>query len=129
MTMNLEAVKAHYAGSATMDLAAMMALITPQSKWVEMAGFPYGGTYTGQDALLNGVFARIGEDWDAFGFKLDRLVDGGDTIIAIGTYWGTCRKTTRKMQARAVHVWDMDDGKLVRFEQFTDTKLVAAAMA
>ena len=94
-----------------------------------MAGFPYAGTYTGPDALLNGVFARIGADWDGFGFKLDRLVDGGDTIVAIGTYWGTCRRTSRKMQARAVHVWEMAEGKLLRFEQFADTKLVADAMA
>ena len=31
------------------------------------------------------------------------------------------------MQARVTHVWDMDGGKVVRFEQFTDTGLVAKA--
>ena len=30
------------------------------------------------------------------------------------------------MRARVTHVWDMDGGKVVRFEQFTDTGLVAA---
>ncbi|MCA8869204.1 MAG: nuclear transport factor 2 family protein [Rhodobacteraceae bacterium] len=129
MNKNLEAVRAHYAASDAMDMAAMLAPVTAQSTWTEMAGFPYAGTYTGPDALLNGVFARIGADWDGFGFKLDRLVDGGDTIVAIGTYWGTCRRTSRKMQARAVHVWEMAEGKLLRFEQFADTKLVADAMA
>jgi ketosteroid isomerase-like protein len=31
------------------------------------------------------------------------------------------------MSARVVQVWDMEDGNAVSFEQFTDTKLVAAA--
>jgi ketosteroid isomerase-like protein len=31
------------------------------------------------------------------------------------------------MRARVVHVWDMDNGKVVRFEQFTDTELVVQA--
>ena len=59
--------------------------------------------------------------------RLERLVDGGTTIVGIGTYSGTYRKTGKTMSARVVHVWDMDDGKVVRFEQFTDTKLVAKA--
>lgn len=128
MSRNYEAIKAHYQGSDRKDLAAMMAPITASTAWTEMAGFPYAGTYVGPDAIIEGVFKRIGEEWDGYTFTLERLVDGDATIVGIGSYSGTYKKTGRSMNVRVVHVWDMDDGKAVRFEQFTDTKLVAAAM-
>ena len=128
MSRNYEAIKAHYQGSDRKDLAAMMAPITASTAWTEMAGFPYAGTYVGPDAIIDGVFKRIGEEWDGYTFTLERLVDGDATIVGIGSYSGTYKKTGRSMNVRVVHVWDMEDGKAVRFEQFTDTKLVAAAM-
>jgi ketosteroid isomerase-like protein len=129
MGKNYEAIKAHYAGSDTKDLSAMMAPVTSRTAWTEMAGFPYAGTYVGPEAIIEGVFKRIGEEWDGYALKLEKLVDGGATIVGIGTYSGTYKKTGKAMSARVVHVWDMEDGKAVRFEQFTDTKLVAAAMS
>ena len=129
MSRNYEVIKAHYAGSDARDLAAMMAPVTDKTAWTEMAGFPYAGTYVGPDAIISGVFKRIGDDWDGYALKLERLVDGDTTIVGIGTYSGVYKKTGKSMSARVVHVWDMDDGKAVRFEQFTDTELVAAAMS
>ncbi|QND68866.1 nuclear transport factor 2 family protein [Mesorhizobium loti] len=129
MSRNYEIIKAHYAGSDAKDLAAMMAPVTDKTAWIEMAGFPYAGTYVGPDAIISGVFKRIGEDWDGYALKLERLIDGDTTIVGIGTYSGIYKKTGKAMSARVVHVWDMEDGKAVRFEQFTDTKLVAAAMS
>ena len=129
MSRNCEVIKAHYAGSDAKDLAAMMAPVTDKTAWTEMAGFPYAGTYVGPNAVIEGVFKRIGEDWDGYALKVDKLVDGDTTIAAIGTYSGTCRKTGKPMSARVVHIWEMRDGKAVSFEQFTDTKLVADAMS
>ena len=127
MNTNYEAIKAHYAASDRKDVEAMMAPITPQTVWTEMAGFPYAGTYVGPEAIIAGVFKRIGEDWDNYAFSLERLIDGGSTIIGIGTYSGAYKRTGKAMRARVVHVWDMNVGKVVRFEQFTDTELVVEA--
>ncbi|MFE0014550.1 nuclear transport factor 2 family protein [Mesorhizobium sp. NPDC059054] len=127
MSKNYEAIKAHYAGSDNKDLAAMMAPITDRTAWTEMAGFPYAGTYVGTVAIIEGVFKRIGDEWEGYTFTLERLVDGGSTILGIGTYTGTYKRTGKPMKARVVHVWDVEDGKVLRFEQFTDTKLVAQA--
>ena len=127
MSKNYEAIKAHYAGSDAKDLAAMMAPVTDKTAWTEMAGFPYAGTYVGPDAIIEGVFKRIDEEWDRYALKLEKLVDGGTTIVGIGTYSGVYKKTGKPMSARVVHVWQMRDGKAVSFEQFTDTRLVAAA--
>ena len=127
MNMNYEAIKAHYDASDRKDVAAMMAPITQQTVWTEMAGFPYAGTYVGPEAIITGVFKRIGEEWDDYAFSLERLIDGGSTVVGIGTYSGAYKRTGKAMRARVVHVWDMDNGKVARFEQFTDTELVVEA--
>ncbi|WP_054312930.1 nuclear transport factor 2 family protein [Mesorhizobium sp. 1M-11] len=100
MSKNYEAIKAHYAGSDNKDLAAMMAPITDRTAWTEMAGFPYAGTYVGTVAIIEGVFKRIGDEWEGYTFTLERLVDGGSTILGIGTYTGTYKRTGKPMKAR-----------------------------
>lgn len=119
----------HYAASARHDLDGMLADLADDMQWTEMAGFPCAGTYTGRARIIDGVFRPLGEAWEGYRFALERLVDGGDTVVAIGDYHGTYRATGKTMQVRVVHVWQVADGKIRRFEQFTDTLLVARAMA
>lgn len=128
MNPNLKAIKEHYAGSDAKDLDAMMAPVTGETEWTEMAGFPYAGTYVGPDQIVAGVFVQIDRDWRDYRFELERLVDGGDVIVGIGTYSGVCRSSGKDVRARVTHVWTMRDARVVRFEQFTDTKLFAEAM-
>ena len=124
---NYEAIKAHYAASDRRDVEAMMAPITEETRWTEMAGFPYAGTYIGSGAIIAGAFKRIGEEWDDYAFSLERLIDGGKTIVGIRTSSGRYKNIGKAMTARVVHVWDMEEGRVVNFEQLTDTRLVAEA--
>lgn len=128
MPTNFEIIKAHYAGSDTKDIAAMLAPLTPTTRWTEMAGFPCAGTYIGPEAVVENVFMALGAAWDGYTLKLERLIDGGDSIVGVGTYSGIYRATGKAMTARVTHVWDLKDGKVTHFEQFTDTALVAEAM-
>ncbi|MES2434035.1 MAG: nuclear transport factor 2 family protein [Pseudomonadota bacterium] len=128
MPSNLEIIKSHYDGSRSMDIVAMMAPVTATTRWTEMAGFPCAGTYIGPEAVVENVFKALGAAWEGYALKLDRLIDGGDTIVGIGTYSGIYRSTGKAMTARVTHVWDLKDGKVTQFEQFTDTALVAEAM-
>ena len=128
MRTAFEIVKAHYDANDRRDMEGMLADIGPETEWTEMAGFPCAGTYIGPEAVVENVFKVLGSTWDGYALKIDRLIDGGDTIVGIGTYTGTYRKTGKAMTARVTHVWDLKDGKVVQFEQVTDTLLVAEAM-
>jgi uncharacterized protein len=126
---NMAIVRDHYAASARGDLAAMMADVSPQVRWTEMQGFPCAGTWIGPQAVIDNVFAVLGAQWDGYRFELERLVDAGESIVGIGSYRGTFRATGKPMQARVAHVWQLQEGRIVAFEQFTDTLLVRAAMS
>ena len=123
-----DVVKAHYDANDRHDIEGMLADIGPDTQWTEMAGFPCAGTYRGRDAIVKNVFMALGAMFDDYTFKLDRLLDAGDDVVATGDYTARHKKTGKAFNARVVHVWTVQDGKVRRFEQFTDTLLVAEAM-
>lgn len=120
-------VAAHYAASDRHDIEGMMADLAPDVQWTEMAGFPCAGTFVGRDAIIANVFAVLGRDWKNFGFKLERLIDGGDSVVGVGDYSASHGVTGKPMKVRVVHLWQVQDGKVRRFEQFCDTLLVHRA--
>ncbi|WP_246165112.1 nuclear transport factor 2 family protein [Pigmentiphaga aceris] len=125
---NVEIIRAHYAASAARDLDAMMANVSPQVRWTEMQGFPCAGTWIGPTAVVENVFSVLGRDWENYRFELQTLIDGGEQIVGVGSYHGVYRATGKAMQARVTHIWTLQDGVVVAFEQFTDTLLVRQAM-
>lgn len=129
MTTNIDIVRAHYAASAQGHISGMMADVSPQVRWTEMAGFPCAGTWVGPQAVVDNVFTVLGRDWIDYRFELQYLIDGGDQVVGVGSYHGTYRATGKEMQARVVHVWKLQDNQIVAFEQFTDTLLVHQAMS
>lgn len=128
MRTNGDIINDHYHASARGDLAGMMADIDAGVRWTEMAGFPYAGTWIGPEQVVDRVFARLAAEWIDFHFTLERLIESGASVVAIGTYAGTYKQTGKSVRARVAHVWRLEHGKVVSFEQFADTRLVAQAM-
>lgn len=123
-----ELVKAHYAANDRRDIVGMIADIADDCRWTEMDGFPCAGTYIGPEAVVENVFMALGEMFDGYAFKLERLLDAGDSAVGIGDYTGVHKGTGKSFAARVVHVWGASDGKIRSFEQFTDTLRVAESM-
>lgn len=129
MTTALQIIQDHYAASARGDVDAMVAPFAADVEWIEMAGFPYAGTYIGPEAVKAGVFGRIGAEWSDYQAVPERFVCQGGQVVAIGHYSGTNQATGASMRVRFVHHWTLRKGLVVRFEQFTDTHLFREAMA
>jgi ketosteroid isomerase-like protein len=125
---NLHTVKAVYDGFAKGDIPAVLELLSKEIEWTEAAGFPYGGTYHGPRAVLEGVFMRLGSEWDGFAAVPDEFVDGGETIVVLGEYSGKYKKTGKSFRAKFAHVWRVQGGKAIRFTQYSDTLLVDRAL-
>jgi hypothetical protein len=45
----------------------------------------------------------------------------GDTVAVVVTYTGTGKASGKQLDLPVVHVWDIQDGKALRFRQFADT--------
>ena len=125
---NLELAKNLYDAFDRGDIPTVLALLDRDVEWVGAAGSPYAGTYRGPQAVLDGVFRRIGAEWAGFAVEAEEFIGTGDAIAVVLTYRGTYRATGRSMQARAVHVWHFRAGKAIRFEQVADTAVVNSAL-
>jgi uncharacterized protein len=127
MRTGYDVVKAHYIASDLGDLQGMLADLAPDAEWIEMAGSLCAGAFVGPDAVVENVFKVIGAEFETFAFKLDRLLDAGDEVVAVGGYSGVHRRTRKSFAVRTAHLWTVRQGKIRRFEQFTDTQLTAEA--
>jgi len=126
---NLEIVKSTYEGKTSEENGEnLKAYLAPDAQWTEAAGFPYAGTYTGIQEISRNVFHRLATEWIDYKFTPENYITGDNQIAVIGTYTGTYKITMKPFAARVVHVWDLCDGKIVRFEQFVDSKKVVEAM-
>ncbi|WP_282120650.1 nuclear transport factor 2 family protein [Ruegeria atlantica] len=66
----LEIVKSTYEGETSEENGhSLLAHLTPDAKWIEAAGFPYAGTYTGFDEIAENVFARLASEWTDYRFE------------------------------------------------------------
>jgi uncharacterized protein len=125
---NLNAVRGVYDAFAKGDIPTVLGRLDPDIAWTEAEGFPYGGTYVGPQAVLEGVFMRLGTEWDGFAAVPDEFIDGGDTVVVLGKYSGTYKATGKSFQANFAHVWKVQDGKAVTFVQYVDTLIVQRAL-
>ena len=125
---NLNSVKAVYEAFATGDIPRALGSFSQDIAWTEAEGFPYGGTYHGPKGVLEGVFMRLGSEWEGFAAVPDEFIDAGDTVVVLGKYSGKYKATGKSFQANFAHVWKMQDGKAARFTQYVDTLLVHRAI-
>ena len=125
---NLDLTRAIYAAFAKGDIPYVLGMLTPDGEWTEAKGFPYTGTYVGPQAVLDGVFMRLGSEWERFTAVPEEFLPSGDTVVVIGTYAGTYKATGKSFEAAFVHVWRFRDGKVYKFNQHVDTHLVQQAL-
>lgn len=120
---NVKVVQSMYEAFAKGDVPTIIAALDPQVEWWEAENFIYADSnpYIGPDAVLKGVFMRIAEEWDGFAVAPKELLDAGDTVIGHGYYSGAYKKNGEKVRAQFAHFFTFRDGKVAKFQQYTDT--------
>ena len=86
---NKEIVEGAYASFASGDVPATLGAMADDIEWVEADGFPLPGRYVGPQAVLEGVFMRLGEIGYGFAVVPDQFVADGDTVVALGNSGST----------------------------------------
>ena len=100
----------------------MLAVIDPKIEWTEAEGWPlYSGTLVGPQAVVEGVFMRLGEIGDNFSVNITQLIAEGDTVVALGTCSWNRKGSGEPAEVKMAHVWTLAGGKVTRFQQHVDT--------
>lgn len=90
-------------------------------QWTEAEGYPLAGTYVGPQAVLEGVFMRLGEIGDHYSVVPGQFVADGDTVVLLGNYTWKHKTTGEPASVKMAHVWTVRDGKILAFQQHVDT--------
>ncbi|MBK5296995.1 MAG: nuclear transport factor 2 family protein [Vicinamibacteria bacterium] len=129
MAINGDLVKDLYAAFGKGDVPTVLGAFDAQIRWSEAESSLYAGgnPYVGPQAVAEGVFLRVVTDVENFAVAPENFVDGGDTVVVEGRYRGTWKATGKPVDAQFAHVWQFRGGKVVRVQQYTDTKRWADA--
>ncbi len=129
-THNIVAIDKLYKAFSAGDIPTVLAGMDPKVVWNEAEGNSYadGNPYIGPDAVLNGVFARVGADFEYFNLTDVQLHEmSNNQVLATLRYQGKYKKNGATIDAQVAHLWTLKNGKVTAFQQYVDTKQLAEA--
>ncbi len=124
---NLDVIRGLYDSFGRGDVPAVLSQMDAAIEWREAENFIYAdrNPYVGPQAVLEGVFMRLGSEWEDFTVRPEEWLDAGHHVVVLGTYTGRHKETGKEVRAQFAHVWGVRGGRVVRFQQYTDTKQFA----
>ena len=129
MTMSkVDFVKSVYTALSVGDVPKVLGSMHPQVQWTVSAGYKYGGIYRSPDAVLQNVLSKIPQDFESFSIDIERLLEAGNVVVMQGNYVAQGKATGKSVRAAVVHVLEISDGKIVRFDQYVDSATINPIM-
>ncbi len=128
---NVQVVRGLYEALAKGDVPAVLEQLDQSVEWNEAENYIYAdrNPYIGPQAVLEGVITRLGTEWEGYTVTPEEFLDAGDRVVVLGTYSGIYKATGREVRAQFAHVWGVREGRVKSFQQYTDTKQFADAVA
>ncbi|HEX6176072.1 MAG TPA: nuclear transport factor 2 family protein [Candidatus Binatia bacterium] len=128
---NITVIRGMYEFFSKGDVTAVLGQMHQQIEWREAENFIYAdrNPYRGPQAVLEGVFMRLASEWADFKVMPEEWLDAGNHIVVLGTYSGRHKESGKEVRAQFAHIWGVTHGRVVRFQQYTDTKQFADAIA
>lgn len=124
-----EVVTGIYDAFAAGDVDAFAAALHPDIVWMEAENNAYADNnpYVGPQAVMDGVIARNGADWANFTVTPEEMISEGNRVVVLGRYNASNAATGKPLDAQVVHVWTVEDGQAIAFQQYVDTLQLAQA--
>jgi uncharacterized protein len=130
MSEAIRVVQEFYRAVGAGDVPRIVSLLSDELAWTEAERFPYySGVWRCPQEVLEKLFVPLSRDWEEFSVTPAEFIADGQQVVSLGRYEGTYRATQRSMSALFAHRWIVREGKIVRFDQYTDTAKVLEALA
>jgi ketosteroid isomerase-like protein len=124
---NVDLVRGGYDDFNSGNIDGVLARLDAEVEWTEPGGGNApSGTFRGPESVGSEVFAKVPEQFDEFTCTVENAADEGDTVRVTADFKGTS-KSGVELDATAEHVWEVRDGKVVKFENKLDSQAWADA--
>jgi ketosteroid isomerase-like protein len=129
---NVALARRIYDAFAAGDVPTVLAALDDKIEWREAQGNPMGNddgsAFVGPDAVVQNVFMPLATEWEGFTVTPQRIIATETGVISEGRYTGVYKPTGTALDSPFAHVWEITDGKLTGFQQYTDTAMFRRAM-
>jgi hypothetical protein len=123
---HIELVQQAYESFARGDLPGLFALMAPEVEVSQSPELPWGGVYRGH-AEVRRFLGKLTQHIQSR-VEVERLIDAGGHVVAIGCTRGTVRATGVPFDVPVAHVWEVREGQLLRFHPYIDNGKMLAAL-
>lgn len=125
---NIRLVQQAYSNFKGGDIESLLGLLSDDIQWQlpDVENVPYSGRRSGRREVEQ-FFASLAEAQDALEFDPQEFVAQGEKVVATGQYRWRARETGRNFGGDWAHVFTIENGKITRFHEYTDTAALASA--
>jgi ketosteroid isomerase-like protein len=125
---NVDVVRQAFQCFGAGDIAGLLNQFASDVSW-ETPGaprIPYAGRFKGRDQVAT-FFEGLGRTAEFTQFEPREFVAQGDQVVALGHYAGKGRTTGRPFDTAWAMVFTVQNGKVVKFQEYFDTANLGAA--
>lgn len=123
---NVRIVQRAYEAFARRELRTILGLLHEDVAIHQSPELPWGGDYVGH-AEAAAFFGKLVHNVTST-VTVERFVDAGEHVVAIGRTRGTANATGKSFDVPVAHVWTIRDGLVVRIEYHIDHPTMQAAL-
>jgi ketosteroid isomerase-like protein len=122
-------IRALYAAAVREDVEGVVALLHPDYEFHPEAGAPMDTAYRGHDGARR-YFLEAFEAWEILRFDVERLIDAGNSVVALFEMHNRGRGSGIELSGRWAEVWQTAGTEIVgsRFFQSHAEALTAAGL-
>jgi uncharacterized protein len=114
---NVDVLQSAYDAFGRGDIPAVMSVFGDDIDWHAPAVLPQGMDARGQGEVGQ-FFQRLGSVWEDLKVEVDDFVASGDKVAVVGRASGKLGGS--ETGYGFVHLWTMENGKAVRFQEYAD---------
>jgi uncharacterized protein len=126
MTDNIATVQRMYEAFKTRDASVFQEVFAPDIKISQSPQVPWGGEYEGHDGAFT-FLLKLVEHIESQ-VTTDAMFAAGDHVVQTGRTRGRVLANGATFDVPEVHVWELRDGKVVRFQVYIDTPAMLEAL-
>ena len=125
---NTKVVQQIYASFKSGDIQSLLALVADDIQWQlpDIENIPFAGKRQGRQQVAQ-FFASVADSQDVLAFEPREFTAQGDKVVAQGHYRWRVKATGREFQSEWAHVFTVQGGKVIGFQEYLDTAAVVAA--
>ena len=125
---NVKIVQQVYENFQKGNIPALLKSLTDNVEWElpEVENVPIAGKRQGRDRVAD-FFSELNETQETIDFIPRDFIAQGEKVVVLGSYTWRVKASGGRFTSDWAHVFTMRDGRIERFQEYTDTAAVAAA--